>query len=255
MMALMGLLLDYSEQARTYDRTRAASPSLLGPLRAALDGAPGRRLADIGGGTGNYALALRDEGWEPVVIDRSAEMLAGARSKGLATLVADAACLSLPDESFDAAMLISMLHHVEDCASVLAEARRILRRGGRLALMVYTREDIEDLWMLDFFPSTRAWMQATHQRLAELLELLPGARRRQVVFRDLHDASLAALASQPEKVLDESWRRQTSYFERLQREYPGELRAGLERLAQQVEAGSPPSRPGRGSLLEWTKSD
>jgi SAM-dependent methyltransferase len=251
----MGLLLDYSEQARTYDRTRAASPSLLGPLRAALDGAPGVGLADIGGGTGNYALALRDEGWEPVVIDRSAEMLAGARSKGLATVVADAARLPLPDESFDAAMLISMLHHVEDHASVLAEARRILRRGGRLALLVYTREDIEDLWMLDFFPSTRGWMQATHQRLAELLELLPDARRRPVVFGDLQDASLAALASHPEKVLDEDWRRQTSYFERLQREHPEELREGLQRLAQQIEAGSPPDRPGRGSMVEWTKGN
>ena len=251
----MGLLLDYSLQARTYDLTRAASPSLLGPLRTALEGAPGCYLADIGGGTGNYALALRDEGWEAVVIDRSPEMLSGASSKGLATVIADAACLPWPDESFDAAMLISMLHHVEDYASVLVEARRILRRGGRLALMVYTREDIEDLWMLDFFPSTRAWMQTTHQRLAELLELLPGAHRHPVVFSDLQDACLAALASHPEKVLDESWRRQTSYFERLQQEHPEELREGLERLAQQVEAGSPPSRPGHGSVLEWTKGD
>ncbi len=251
----MGLLLDYSLQAKTYDRTRAASPSLLGPLRVALKGAPGRCLADIGGGTGNYALALRDEGWEPVVIDRSPEMLVGATSKGLTTVVADATSLPWPDGSFDAAMLISMLHHVEDYASVLMEARRILRRGGRLALMVYTREDIEDLWMLDFFPSTHAWMQTTHQPFAKLLELLPDSRRHPVVFGDLRDASLAALASHPEKVLDESWRRQTSYFERLQREHPEELREGLERLAQQVEAGSPPNRPGRGSVVEWTKGD
>jgi ubiquinone/menaquinone biosynthesis C-methylase UbiE len=255
MMALMGLLLDYSEQARTYDQTRSASPSLLGPLRAALAGAPGRCLADIGGGTGNYALALREEGWEPVVIDRSAEMLAGASAKGLSTVVADAACLPWPNESFDAVMLVSMLHHVSDYISVLAEARRVLRRAGRLALMAYTREDIEDLWMLEFFPSTRAWMQATHQQLAELLELLPGARCHPVVFSDLRDASLATLASHPEKVLDESWRRQTSYFERLQREHPDELQEGLRRLAQQVAAGNPPNRPGRGSLVEWANGD
>jgi hypothetical protein len=69
------------------------------------------------------------------------------------------------------------------------------------------------------------------------------------------DAALAALASYPEKVLDESWWSQTSYFERLQREHPEELREGLERLAQQVEAGSPPNRPGRSSVVEWTKGD
>ncbi len=72
----VGVLLDYSRQAEHYDETRSASPSVLRGLRDALKGAPGRRLADIGGGTGNYALALRREGWEPVVVDRSPAMLA-----------------------------------------------------------------------------------------------------------------------------------------------------------------------------------
>lgn len=86
----VGLLPDYSRQAVRYDETRAASPSVLRPLREALKGAPGPRLADVGGGTGNYALALKREGWEPVVVDRSAEMLARAAAKGLETVEADA---------------------------------------------------------------------------------------------------------------------------------------------------------------------
>jgi len=82
----MSLLRDYSSQARTYDETRAASPSVLGPLREALAGAPGPRLVDVGGGTGNYARALQDEGWEPLVVDREPAMLARAAAKGLETL-------------------------------------------------------------------------------------------------------------------------------------------------------------------------
>src|SRR3954471_22436445 len=139
----MSLLRDYSNQARTYDETRAASPSVLGPLREALEGAPGRRLADIGGGTGNYSRALRDDdGWDPVVLDREPGMLARAAAKGLETIEADAQRLPLADASVDAAMLVSMLHHVEHPEVALAEARRILRPGGRLALMVFTREDL-----------------------------------------------------------------------------------------------------------------
>src|ERR1700730_1009515 len=99
-------------QARAYDSTRAASPSVLAPLRVALAGAPGPSLADIGGGTGNYALALRDDGWQPIVIDRSPEMLAQAADKGLPTVRADARALPFAGESFDAAMLVSMLHHL-----------------------------------------------------------------------------------------------------------------------------------------------
>src|SRR3954468_21517313 len=221
----VSLLRDYSRQAQTYDETRSASRSVLGPLREALAGAPGRRLADIGGGTGNYSRALRDEGWDPVVVDRQPEMLARAAGKGLETIEADARSLPLADASVDAAMLVSMLHHVEDPAAALTEAQRILRPGGRLALMVFTREDISDLWLSDYFPSTRAWMVESHPTLDELLALVPGARRIEVVFRDLEEASLAALAAYPERLVDPSWHRQTSFFERLERDHPDELAA------------------------------
>jgi SAM-dependent methyltransferase len=250
----VGVLEDYTNQARSYDRTRSASSSVLASLRAALAGAPGPRLADIGGGTGNYALALKSEGeWEPVVIDCSSAMLTYAREKGLSTLYADAQRLPLDDESFDAAMLVSMLHHVDDPPAVLAEAKRILRVEGRLAVMLYTREDIEDLWFLDLFPSTRAWMERTHPPLADMLAQLPGALHHPVLFDDLQDASLAALASHPEKILEEQWRAQTSYFERLQRDDPGELHAGLESLRTKLDAGWAPAAPGRASVLSWTK--
>jgi demethylmenaquinone methyltransferase/2-methoxy-6-polyprenyl-1,4-benzoquinol methylase len=249
----VGVLEDYTNQARGYDRTRSASPSVLAPLRAALAGAPGHRLADIGGGTGNYAFALEREGWESVVIDRSRAMPAGAHEKGLSTLHADAQRLPLDDASFDAAMLISMLHHVDDPPAVLAEAKRILRIGGRLAVMLYTREDINDLWFLQLFPSTRAWMESTHPHLEDILAQLPEAQHRPVLFEDLEDASLAALASHPKEVLDEKWRAQTSYFERLQRDHPGELQAGLESLRMRLAAGWTPAAPGRASVLSWTK--
>jgi ubiquinone/menaquinone biosynthesis C-methylase UbiE len=119
----MGLLSDYSRQAHAYDSTRGASPSVLVPLRRALAGAPGRTLADIGGGTGNYALALAGKGWRPTVVDRSAQMLAQAGPKGLETARANATRLPFADASFDAAMLVSMLHHVDDPARALAEAK------------------------------------------------------------------------------------------------------------------------------------
>jgi demethylmenaquinone methyltransferase/2-methoxy-6-polyprenyl-1,4-benzoquinol methylase len=249
----MSLLRDYSNQARTYDETRAASPSVLAPLREALEGAPGRRLADVGGGTGNYARALRDEGWDPVVIDREPGMLARAAAKGLETIEADAQNLPLADESVDAVMLVSMLHHVEEPARALAEAQRILRPGGRLALMVFTREDTAESWLNDYFPSTREWMLASHQPLDELLALLPGARRIEVVFRDLEDGSLAALSAYPEKIVEPEWHRQTSYFERLGRDHPDELAAGLARIRAELAEGVAPNEPGLASVIAWVK--
>jgi ubiquinone/menaquinone biosynthesis C-methylase UbiE len=251
---MAGLLPDYSRQAQAYDETRAASPSVLEALRAALDGAPGPRLADIGGGTGNYALALAAEGWQPLVVDRSPEMLARASAKGLSTMQADAQQLPLADASFDAVMLISMLHHVEDRAAALSEARRILAPGGRLALMVFTREDIQDLWLIERFPSSRPWMEQTHPPLAELLALLPGAERREIVFEDLADASVAALASHPQRIIAEAQRPHTSYFERMARDHPEELAEGVRRLERELQQGTAPRRAGRASVLSLRPS-
>jgi demethylmenaquinone methyltransferase/2-methoxy-6-polyprenyl-1,4-benzoquinol methylase len=249
----LGLLDDYSRQAESYDRTRGASPSVLAPVQAALTGAPGVELLDVGGGTGNYALALRERGWRPLVLDRSPQMLARAGAKGLPTLEADAHRLPFADESFDAATMLSTLHHLDDPGAALAEAQRVLRPGGRLAVLGFTREDIADAWVLDYFPSSRPWMEATHHPLPDLLGLLPGAGRVEVTFSDLADASLAALMSHPRLLLEERWRVQTSYFERMHRDHRDELNAGLERLQADLDADSGPTTPGRASVLAWSK--
>ncbi len=248
------LLRDYSRQARTYDRTRSASPVVVAALRRAIDPAPGRRLADIGGGTGNYSRALAKLGWEPLVIDRQPEMLAHARAKGLSTLEAAAESLPLADAEFDAALMVSMLHHTEDQRAALEEAKRILRPGGRLAIKMFTRDDVEDLWLNDYFPCTRAWMDETHPPRDEFAQRLPGAELRPLWLTDMSDASLAALAAHPELILERRWRTQTSYFERLERDHPEELAKGLERLAAEIERGEGPSgEAGTATLIAWQK--
>jgi SAM-dependent methyltransferase len=222
-------------------------------LREALEGAPGRRLADIGGGTGNYALALRQEGWDPLVVDRSPEMLARASAKGLQVLAADAQRLPLDAETFDAATMISMLHHVEDRPAALAEGRRILRRGGQLVVLGFSLEDTESLWVIDNIPSSRPWMAATHPPRAEWLKELPQARLRTFEFEDMEDASLAALSRDPGQLLAAAEAGRTSYFERLARDHPAELEAGLARLRHDIAAGRAPDRPGTATVLSWTK--
>lgn len=254
--------MDYTRQAETYDRTRAASPSVLGPVLQALAGAPGPRLLDVGGGTGNYALALREHGFDPTVLDLNEPMLSRARDKGLRTMRGDAATLPFDDEAFDAVTLISMIHHVPDWRAALAEAARVLRAGGRLALMGFAREHIEEvLWIDEYFPSTRAWMVEQHPPLAELRAPLPGARVIPVVYEDLVDGSLAALNRRPELLLDLDVRRQTSYFERLADRHPDELEQGLQRLERDLRAGRTPdaeradarARHGDAMVLAWTK--
>lgn len=252
---------DYAEQAARYDRTRGASPSILEPILRALAGAPGRRVLDVAGGTGNYAVALRDRGWKPVVVDVSAEMLQRARTKGLLCLCGDVARLPVPDESVAAVVNISALHLVRDWTEALGEGKRVLRRGGRLAIMVYTRENLDVHWIFDYFPSARAWADEEHQSLDEILASLPGARVENFEFTDLEDASMAALCRYPQLLLDPAWRLQTSFFERIEAGDPEELAAGLARLEHDLRSGRRPdeevaslrAQQGDGTIIAWQK--
>jgi demethylmenaquinone methyltransferase/2-methoxy-6-polyprenyl-1,4-benzoquinol methylase len=250
--------------AETYDETRAASPSVLGPLRRCLAGPPGRQLVDIGGGTGNYASALRDaDGFDPLVVDRSPEMLKRAAAKGLRTLLADAQELPLPEASFDAVTLISMLHHVPDWRAAIAEARRVLRPGGRLVYKGFARDHAPVFWPLAYFPSSREWFERTHPSIAEKLAELPDASVTAIRFDDLDDASLAALSRRPERVLQAGREGRTSFFGRLGLDAPDELERGLDALERDVHAGRHPERGaevlaarerlGDAVILCWTK--
>lgn len=252
--------LDYARQARAYDETRGASPSIMRPVLAALAGAPGSRLADIGGGTGNYAAALRAARFEPTVLDVSHAMLERARAKGLTIVRGNAARLPFASRSFDAVAMISMLHLVSDWHMALVEARRVLRPGGKLALKVYTAENFDALWILDYFPGSRERWLPEHQTIEEILGELPGATLQAYEFTDLVDASMAALSRHPKELLDPVYRSNNSFFERLERDDPRTLREGLARLERDLANGRRPElepnpareRYGDGIVFAWT---
>ena len=256
----MATSFEYSRQARTYDRTRAASPSVLAPLRAALGDRRGT-LVDVGGGTGNYARALADEGWRPVVLDRNPGMLGRAASKHLPVALGDASALPVADGSADAVVFVSMLHHVPDWQAALAEARRVVRPGGVVVVMAFTREQVDVHWVLGYLPATLAHFARLHQTRGELLGALPGAVEHSVLYEDVVDGSVAALCRRPELLLDPEVRAQTSLFEWAETHTPDELADGMARLEADLATGVRPqdADPGRraalgdASVLAWRR--
>ncbi len=252
----------YDRQAETYDQTRAASPSVLEPLLVALSGAgTALRIVDIGGGTGNYAAAVRDAGHNPTVVDFNTDMLARSKAKGLPVVRADAARLPLPDASADASLFVSMLHHVVGWESALCEGQRVVRSGGRVVLMAFAREHLAVHWVTGYFPRTTAHFAAGHQTLDQLADALPGATVTPIFYEDLVDGSMAAMCRRPETLLDPEVRRQTSYFERAATDHPDELADGLAGLKQDLASGRLPQDDdptrratlGDAAIWSWTK--
>jgi demethylmenaquinone methyltransferase/2-methoxy-6-polyprenyl-1,4-benzoquinol methylase len=110
-------------------------------LAAAAAVRPGDRVLDAACGTGDLAIADLKAGAGKVTgLDFSEEMLARARKKApLEWIQGDMLALPFAGGTFDAATVGFGVRNVADLEVALRELRRVLRPGGRLAILEITQ--------------------------------------------------------------------------------------------------------------------
>jgi SAM-dependent methyltransferase len=91
--------------------------------RRLLEGCPGGCVLDIGGGTAH----IKD--FRPDIVSTDILSFPGI------DVVADAHRLPFSDESFTGVVMLDVLHHLERPIEFLKEASRVLKPGGRLAMI------------------------------------------------------------------------------------------------------------------------
>ncbi len=101
---------------------------------------PGDRVLDACCGTGDLAVAAEREGGVVTGLDFSPRMLERARRKSATVTWVEGDLLALPfdDGSFDAATVGFGVRNVADLEAALTELHRVLRPGGRLAILEIT---------------------------------------------------------------------------------------------------------------------
>jgi SAM-dependent methyltransferase len=105
---------------------------------------PGGSLLEVGCGAGMYLDLMRALGWPRVVgVDFSARAVSQARDVlGLEVYCGELHDQRFPPDSFDAVSLSHTLEHVADPVGLLSEIRRVLKPGGRLAVIVPNGESL-----------------------------------------------------------------------------------------------------------------
>lgn len=135
----------FDDVAKGYDRTRAilwfGQMGRWGRITTdCLDLGPGKRVLDVACGTGTSSRWLAGSGAKVVGCDFSPAMLARARTRapGIELVLGDALKLPFESGSFDAATISFGLRNVADVPLALAEMRRVVRPGGRLAVCEFS---------------------------------------------------------------------------------------------------------------------
>jgi ubiquinone/menaquinone biosynthesis C-methylase UbiE len=115
----------------------------------------GRRVLDIGCGTGRVAAALAERGSRVWGVEPEPEMAARARERVSTVKVAPAERLPFKDGWFERAVMWLVVHLV-DRPQAFAEARRVLGPEGRLVIATFDPTHFERHWLNRFFPSLEA---------------------------------------------------------------------------------------------------
>jgi SAM-dependent methyltransferase len=199
----------YDAIGSTYTATRRTEPRIAARIWAALGDA--RTVVNVGAGTGSYEPPDRD-----VTAVEPSGLMRGQRPVGSAPCVA-AAAESLPfdDQSFDAAMAVSTVHHWQDPIAGLREMRRVARR-----VVVFTFDASDTGWRRRFW-LTRDYLPEVADllvgwpSLTELAGAIGASAEPVLIPWDCADGFYEAYWRRPEAYLDDHVRRGISVWARL----------------------------------------
>lgn len=164
---------------------------------ARLNPQPGEVILDVAGGTGDMArryskmaaAAQRRRGGDDarvIVLDYNAEMILAGVAKGgepeMVWTVGDAQSLPLPNASIDAYSISFGIRNVAHIPTALAEARRVLKPGGRFLCLEFSRPTAAairaayDAWSFKAIPRIGGWVAGdrdSYQYLVESIRRFP----------------------------------------------------------------------------------
>jgi ubiquinone/menaquinone biosynthesis C-methylase UbiE len=112
----------------------------------------GKRVLDVGCGTGRLAAELHERGNRVWGIDPSSEMVRAAKARGVNAKVARAEQLPFKEGWFERAVLWLSVHLL-DRPRAFAEFRRVVAPEGLVLIATFDPSHFDRFWLREIFPS------------------------------------------------------------------------------------------------------
>jgi len=244
--------IDYTDLSKTYDDYRSYPEHVMRKTVEFSGIRRGMRVLDLGCGTGNAALRLRDSmGVDVKGVDLSLHMLERAKSKFLQVVCADVDGKGIPfrDASFDIVLGVYVLHQIKNFGALFSECHRIIGSGAAVFL-TSSHKQIEHQHPViqSFFPSFVEIEKARFPDIPMLDSLLATAGFVDIKYEDVTVEGIPV----DEKFLQKVKNKYISTYCLIpQREY--EL--GVEKLEEFVKNRVRPEfREWRGTLISGSKA-
>lgn len=226
---------DYEASGRVYAQVRRPDPRIAAQLHDALGDA--RTVVNVGAGAGSYEPTDR----EVIPVEPSATMRAQRPPHLAPAIDGVAAALPLGDDSVDAAMATVTIHQWPDLDAGLREMRRVAR--GPVVILTFDPAELASFWLADYAPSVLAAEAGRQPALDRVAAALGGSVNVEPVAvpLDCTDGFVHAFYGRPERLLDPAVRAAQSSWGFGD---PAEIRAGLARLADDLDSGAWDERHG-----------
>ncbi|MFE9339002.1 MerR family DNA-binding transcriptional regulator [Streptomyces sp. NPDC007063] len=199
----------YESIGSAYPATRRTEQRIAARIWDALGDA--RTVLNVGAGTGSYEPPDR----EVIAVEPSAVMRAQRPADAAPCVAADAEHLPFADQSFDAAMAVSTVHHWPDPVAGLGELRRVARRVVVFTYDASSTGWLQRFWLTrDYLPEF-AGLLADWPSLADMTRAIGGRAEPVLIPWDCADGFFEAHWRRPEAYLDEQVRRAVSVWTRV----------------------------------------
>jgi ubiquinone/menaquinone biosynthesis C-methylase UbiE len=227
----------YNSIGKNYNQTRKSDRCIFDKLLEILSSYQATTIVDVGAGTGSYAFAVAEHGYNVFAIEPSAIMRSQAiPHPRIEWIDGCAENLPLPDRVADAAMVVLAFHHFQDYCQALREIRRVIG-NGQIILFTYDPAMISGFWLTEYFPWLIEDVESTFIQLIEEMERIFGNVVDVIPFdlpEDLSDSFAAVGWSRPELYLESNIRNGISSFAKMDRK---ELESGLSKLRDDLQKG------------------
>jgi len=164
----------FDEMAGRFGREYVPGRSWKGLSEALLKVMPPMVIADLGAGEGTFSLLLAQRAKRVIAIDNSVKMVEYgtglAQKQGVKALeyrLGDLEAVPIEDNAVDLAFFSQSLHHALHPGRAIAEAWRILRPGGRIAVLDLVKHRFEEAREL----YADVWLGFTEVELGTLLQM------------------------------------------------------------------------------------